>query len=203
MRQDVAFRSLGVFALFSGAALLTHIVSGFSLRLALGLAAAIVVLGVAVRWRRASPELRAKMARFSRVGLLAGLLATGVYDLSKFVLSRWDDSPYNPFEVIRAFGRLLAGSSASTTLVYIAGTAFHLMNGLFFGIAFCFFFGRRGVLAGVAWGFFLELFQLTLYPGWLNIGFYSEFVQISALSHLTYGAVLGLFCKFALRGGSA
>ena len=201
MRQDLAFRSLGIFALFSGAALVTHIVSGFSLRLALGLAAAIVVLGVGLRWRRASPELRARMVRVSQVGLLAGLLATMVYDLSKFVLSRWDDSPYNPFELIRAFGLLLAGSSSPTTLVYSAGAAFHLLNGLFFGVAFCFFFGRRGVIAGVAWGFFLELFQLTLYPGWLNIGFYSEFVQISALSHLAYGAVLGLFCKFALRGG--
>lgn len=201
MKEGVAFRSLGVFALFSGAALVTHIVSGFSLRLALGLAAAIVVLGVGVRWRRASPELRARMVKVSQVGLLAGLLATGVYDLSKFLLSRWDHSPYNPFEVIRAFGLLLAGSSSPATLVYIAGASFHLLNGIFFGIAFCFFLGRRGVIAGVAWGFFLELFQLTLYPGWLNISFYGEFVQISALSHLAYGAVLGFISKLALHGG--
>lgn len=201
MRQGLAFRSLGVFALFSGAALLTHVVSGFSLRLALLLAALIIGVGVSVRWWRSSPQNRERMLRYTKVGLLAGLVATVFYDVSKFLLSQWDDSRYNPFEAVRLFGLLLAGSAAPTSVVYVSGAGFHLLNGVFFGVAFCFFFGRRGVLAGVAWGFCLELFQLSLYPGWLNITFYSEFLQISALSHLVYGAVLGLLCQRSLRGG--
>jgi hypothetical protein len=43
----------------------------------------------------------------------------------------------------------------------------------------------------MAWGAVLEVFQLTLYPGWLDIRAYQEFAQISALSHLAYGATLG------------
>lgn len=200
MKESVSFRTMGVCGLFSGAALVTHITSGFSLWMGLLLAGSIVVLGVWMRWRRSSHDARSRMLRFTRVGLIAGLLATGAYDISRFALSRWDDSPYNPFEAVRAFGLALVGTFSSTPSVYVAGSAFHLLNGLFFGVAFCFFLGHRGVVAGVAWGFFLELFQLTLYPGWLNIGFYEEFLQISALSHLAYGAVLGLICKFALRG---
>ena len=199
MRQDLAFRSLGVLALFSGAALVTHIVSGFSLPLALLVAALVVALGVGVRWRRSSPQGRTKMVRFAKVGLGAGLVATVFYDVSKFLLSQWDDSRYNPFEAVRMFGLLLAGSAAPTSVIYVTGVGFHLLNGIFFGVAFCFFFGRRGVLTGVAWGFCLELFQLSLFPGWLNVTFYSEFLQISALSHLVYGAVLGLLCQRSLR----
>ena len=48
---------------------------------------------------------------------------------------------------------------------------------------------------------FLEVFQLTLYPGWLDIGFYAEFVQISAISHLVFGATLGMVVRYGLRRG--
>jgi hypothetical protein len=51
--------------------------------------------------------------------------------------------------------------------------------------------GARGARAGVAWGLFLELFQLTLYPGWLDIRLYREFAMISSLGHVVYGLVLG------------
>jgi hypothetical protein len=45
---------------------------------------------------------------------------------------------------------------------------------------------------GMLWGLFLELFQLTLYPGWLSIQFLAEFQTISFSAHLIYGATLGL-----------
>ena len=48
------------------------------------------------------------------------------------------------------------------------------------------------------WGLFLETFQLTLYPGWLDIRTYSEFATISALSHVVYGATLGLLARAIL-----
>lgn len=73
----------------------------------------------------------------------------------------------------------------------------HLLNGTSFGVAYLFLFARdgrtsvrRALLTGVGWGLFLETFQLTLYPGWLDIRLYQEFATISALSHIVYGATL-------------
>ena len=48
-------------------------------------------------------------------------------------------------------------------------------------------------------GLFLEAFQLTLYPDWLGIRFVDEFVRISALSHIAYGASLGLIARWGFR----
>jgi hypothetical protein len=192
-------RVFGLGALFSGGALLTHILTGLSLPLALCVTGGIVSLAAGLAWRRASRHDRSRIRRLTKVGLLSGLVATVAYDVTKAVLSQWDASPYNPFDVVRIFGVLLVGPTAPSGLAYAAGAAFHLGNGLLFGVAFLLLFGPRGVLAGITWGLFLELFQLTLYPGWLDIRFYREFVQISALSHIVYGAVLGLLSQRGRR----
>lgn len=187
-------------ALFSGVAVVTHIISGISLRLAVAFAAVIVCSALAFTWQGSSPKERMRLSVLAKTGLLSGFLATVAYDISRFVLTQVDPSPYNPFEAIRMFGLLLAGSTARAGAVYVVGVAFHLLNGVCFGIAYCFIFGRGTVGWGIAWGFFLELFQLTLYPGWLDIRFYREFVQISVLSHAVYGAVLGFSCQRRLSG---
>ena len=192
-------RSLGVGATFSGAALVMHILIGVSLRFALVVAGALVVLALAVVWRRAAPPLRQAITRRAGVGLVAGVLALVAYDASKWALSQLDPSPYNPFEAVRAFGLLLVGEAQPGAIVLSAGAGFHVLNGVCFGIAFVFLFGYRGVLAGMVWGVFLETFQLALYPGWLGTELVAEFVQISAASHLVYGATLGLVCKNRLR----
>jgi hypothetical protein len=187
-----------VLALFSGAALLTHIVWRVSLPLALAAAVLVLVFSGATLWRRAAPTQRAMLARLVKVGAASGLLATISYDAAKYALSQLDASPYNPFEAVRIFGTLLVGQPASEAAIYAAGAAFHLLNGVSFGVAYCFLFRRQGVIAGMAWGLFLEMFQLTLYPGWLNIRLYAEFAQISAISHVVYGLVLGKACQLAL-----
>ena len=181
-------------ALFSGAALVAHIETGASLPLLLLLLAAVVVASVASVWRRATPGTRTALRRLSMVGAAAGLIATLAYDVSKLLLSRLDRTPYNPFEAVRVFGALLTGSR-SPAVVYAAGTAFHVLNGIAFGVAFSILLGRRGVPAGIAWGLGLELFQLTLYPGWLDIHAFDEFVQVSSLGHIVYGTALGLLCR--------
>jgi len=190
---------LGLGALFSGAALVFHILTGFSLRYGLLLVASLLVLAIVIGLVRLPAQRRRLLLQMVGVGILSGILATASYDSSKFILSQLDTSPYNPFELNRMFGVLLIGASAPQPLIYIAGTGFHVLNGISFAVAFCFLFGRRGVLAGVLWGVFLETFQLTLYPGWLDIKFYQEFVTISSLSHLVYGAVLGTCCRYGLQ----
>src|SRR5918992_1280618 len=108
-RRGLFFRALGIGALFSGVALLAHIIAGVSLRLALALTVGFLILTVCLVWRRTSGEERLRMLRRTAVGVISGIVATASYDLSKFVLSQWNPSPYNPFEAIHLFGVLLVG----------------------------------------------------------------------------------------------
>jgi hypothetical protein len=202
VKVSIVVRVLGASFLGSGAALVIHIVSGVSLRLALVLTIGLMAVAVRSIWQRTLARDRSWLVRRLGVGLIAGSLATVSYDIAKFVFALLDPSSYNPFEVIRVFGKLLIGPSMPAVAVYAAGTAFHFLNGISFGTAFCLLFRRHGVLAGIAWSLFLELFQLTLYPGWLDIRFYQEFVQISALSHIVYGMVLGFSCRYALHASA-
>jgi Na+/proline symporter len=190
-------RILGLGALFSGVALLVNILWNISLPVALATSAALLALSAAAVWRRAMPDDRRWLVRRVALGIGVGLVATLSYDTSKAILSALDPSPYNPFDLIRIFGRLLLGPNTPDPLASIAGGAFHLLNGTSFAIAFTLLVRRRYVLLGVLWGLFLEIFQLTLYPGWLNIKFYNEFVQISSLSHVVYGLVLGTLVRYA------
>jgi hypothetical protein len=192
-------RLLGIGALFSGIALLAHILAGICLRVALALTVGLLMLTLFLVWQRTSSEERSPMLRRTIVGLVSGLLATASYDSAKFTLSQWDPSPYNPFEAIHLFGLLLAGSSASNLVVNAAGTVFHLVNGISFGLAFCLLVERPGLLSGIGWGLFLALLQITLYPGWIPMNFYQEFATISAISHVLYGIVLGYASRYSLH----
>lgn len=190
---------LGSVALFSGAALLAHILGGFSLRLAWLFAASLAALGVGWRLRALSASERSRLLRLVRVALVTGVVATAAYDVSRWALSQLEPSPYNPFEALRIFGLALAGAGAPAPVIFATGSLFHAVNGLTFALAYCFLFGQRGLWAGMAWGLFLESFQLALYPGWLSIGFLREFAQISATSHLVYGACLGVGCRIGIQ----
>lgn len=197
---------LGVAALFSGAALLAHILLGVSLVLSLAVTSTVLVAAVAAAWLRSSPATRHRLLPIARTGLLAGVAATATYDAARYLLSQVDGSAFNPFETVRVFGQLLVGTTAPETVTYAMGTAFHALNGVAFGVGFCFLFGavaarswRRGVAAGIGWALFLEAFQLTLYPGWLDIRAYREFAQISAASHVAFGAALGLGAHLGMR----
>jgi hypothetical protein len=187
-------------------ALLLNILGGISLPLALAVMTALLLIVLAAVLRVSSPESRSWMLRTVATGIGIGLSATLIYDLTKTLLSQLDPSPFDPFHVISIFGALIVGKDADPVLISAAGTAFHLVNGTSFGVAYLFLFARdgrttlrRALLTGVGWGLFLETFQLTLYPGWLDIRLYQEFATISALSHVVYGATLGILGRSVLR----
>jgi hypothetical protein len=192
-------RFLGIAALFSGAALLAHILTNISLRWGLVLTALTVLIALFIIWKRSSPQDRKINTRIAIVGITVGITATIFYDAAKYFLSQFDPSPYNPYEAIRVFGVLLAGEDASPMTHKVVGTLFHFLNGTCFGIAYAYFFRKPSLVSGILWGVFLETFQLTLYPGWLDVRFYREFVQISFISHVIYGAILGIGTKYGLR----
>lgn len=193
-------------ALFSGVALLATILGDVPLLISLAITTTMLAIALPVLISRADPARRRWLARTALVGAGAGLLATVCYDVSRAGLSQLDPSPYNPFEAVRVFGVLLVGESAAPSAVYAAGVAFHFVNGTSFGVAYTLLFARSGqtsvrraVLMGMGWGLFLELFQLSLYPGWLDIRAYDEFVRVSFMGHLVYGATLGLAARAGLR----
>jgi hypothetical protein len=62
-------------------------------------------------------------------------------------------------------------------------------------------------LTGVAWAALLEVFMVTLYPGWLGLRALEEFLSVSIVGHAVYGVVLGAtagaWCRHADESRSA
>jgi hypothetical protein len=196
----------GIASLANGVSLVLHIVLGLSLGGLLALIWSVNVAAFLVMGAVGGPGTRATIAKALAVGLVVGIVATLSYDATKAILSQFDPSPFDPFAVTRIFGEILIGSSAPTWATTLVGWTFHLTNGVTFTIVFACLFARSGrishrlgVARGIAWGLFLETFQLLLYPGWLNIQFLDEFRRISFLSHIVFGAMLGLFVPAGLR----
>jgi hypothetical protein len=201
-----ARRLLAFLALFTGAALVFNIVLKVDLRLGLAVMTFAVAGAAAFTLRRLGRADRRAIRRTFGYGLVAGILATLAYDVVRVVLAALDPSPYTPFEAILRFGHLLTGSAVRDGGVILAGGLFHVLNGALFAGAFALVVVRDGligmpklVLLGMSWGMFLEGFQLALYPNWLGIRYLAEFVTISALGHLAYGATLGPVARTFIR----
>lgn len=205
-RWRPSFAIVGVAVLANGVALLFHILRAASLPAALAATWGVGLVAILVVIARSAPAVRDDLLRIGTIGIVAGLVATVAYDASKAVLSTLDPAPWDPFEALRIFGLALIGPGWPDPVTRAVGLLFNLSNGTTFGLAFALLFGlwsaRRigvAILAGVAWGLFLETFQLTLYPGWMSIRFLDEFRQVSFGGHVVYGACVGLIVQGGLR----
>ncbi len=177
--------------LSTGAALLIYIISGVSL-----LAAALLVLAAASFvgawiWRQADGRSQDAMRTLLKTGFVAGILATSAYDLSRFFLIEVTGIAFWPFDIFNIFGQALVGAGFSGPWVRLAGLVYHFANGIGFALAYTIVAGRRGVWAGIVWAMVLEVMMVGVYPGWLDVRAINEFVQVSVLGHVVYGAVLG------------
>jgi hypothetical protein len=185
--------------LANGAALLVYILAGVSLRwTAIALAVAALAVGVVVV-RRMSPQRRRRFARRVRAGAIAAFAATLAYDAARYGLVEVAGMTIKPFETWRLFGLALTDVGQSPALVFAIGTAFHLTNGIGFGIAYTVAFGTRGPLAGIAFALVLETFMVSVYPGWLGLRALDEFLQVTIAGHVVYGATLGWLARSLLR----
>ena len=202
-RRSILIRTVGVVFLFSGAALLMHILWEFPLPVGLAGAVVLAIGGFVSVWRRIDHSVRKQLITHLKIGVGAGIAATIVYDIAKWGLAAVEPSQFDPFGAVPTFGALLLGPSTPESWLVAAGIGYHVLNGVTFAVAYSILFGYRGVLAGIGWGVFLEAFQFTLYPGWLNItAFYAEFITVSFLSHVAYGATLGYVCQRGLLRSS-
>ncbi len=193
---------IGLVFLASGVALLANILFAVPLLPALAIALLAAIAALVLFAAKAPAPVRERLVRLARTGLVAGVVGLIAYDTSKAILSIADPSPYNPFEAVRVFGILLVGDAAPVPVIWASGTAFHFLNGILFAITYAQFFGplaarsaRIAIASGMAWGMFLEAFQLALFPGWLSIRFVAEFATISLAAHLVYGATVGLVVR--------
>jgi len=201
-RRRPSFAIVGASVLASGVALFFHILRAaplpemLAITWAVGLAVIIAVVA------RSEPSVRDELLRIGTIGVVAGLASTAAYDASKALLSNLDPAAYNPFEASQIFGEALIGAGWPDPVIRAVGLLYHVSNGTTFGMAFALLLGPwssrhigSAILAGVAWGLFLETFQLALYPAWMNIKFLDEFRQVSFGGHVVYGACLGLIVR--------
>jgi hypothetical protein len=188
--------------LAGGAALVMHILVDVSLPLGL---AALALAGAsmwAATWRWAPPALRARLRARVWAGLRAGIVATAAYDLCRYGVVALLAFSFKPFQAWAIFGQLFVGPAASPVAIWAAGAAYHLFNGIGFAVAFALLFRRPTWKLGVVWGVGLELGMATLYPSWLRIAALQEFLAVSAIGHVVYGAVMGGGVQRLLAGDS-
>lgn len=126
------------------------------------------------------------------VGVAGGLAGTIVYDLVRFAIGLTHLFDYNGFVAIYVFGSWISGQPTDTPAAALAGWTYHFWNGLSFGVFYTLIFPARHWLLGVAYGVFMELCMLGLFPMFLRISNRVDFITISLVGHVFYGATLGL-----------
>ncbi len=188
----------GILFLSTGVALLIYIASGLSLLVTAGLVLAVAIaIGVTI-WRQAGEKRRSELRRLMWAGAIAGILATSAYDLVRFLLIEVTGIAFWPFDIFNVFGQALVGAGFSGAWVRLLGVIYHFANGIGFALAYTIIAGKRGVWAGIGWAMILELMMVSVYPGWLDMRALDEFLQVSVLGHIVYGAVLGYSARWLL-----
>jgi hypothetical protein len=196
LRTDRRELIFGALFLSSGAALIVYIISGISLAVTLGLLTVAAVI-IQVRVHRVLPAARrAELGRRMRGGAAAGCAGLVAYDLSRWLLVHFGHFQFKPFDVFYTFGQAMFGQAIlgpghPSLAVWVVGIAFHLLNGLGFAMAYTVWAGERGPLAGMVFALFLQAAMVAAYPSWLRIQMMGEFLQVSMLGHLAYGAAVG------------
>ena len=129
------------------------------------------------------------------VGLSGGFVATLAYDGVRLLLRTVHLFNYDGFVAIYIFGGWITGRETTTVEAAIAGWTYHFWNGLSFGVFYVLTFGRRHWLYGAAYGVVMELCMLGLFPLFVQVTDRFDFIMLSLIGHLVYGAVLGLIAQ--------
>jgi hypothetical protein len=138
------------------------------------------------------------------VGAWAGLAATVVYDGVRALVERSHIFGYNWYVPILMFGNWITGAPQSSATAKVVGWSYHYWNGIAFGVMYALAFGRVRWWWGLAYGMFLEACMLGLFPMFLRVTNRWDFVAISMIGHIAYGAVLGVVVqRYALASERA
>jgi len=184
--------------LAGGIGLVAYLLASLSLVLGIALAVAVGSLAAWAVWRKTPMASRRSVRRRALVGVVAGAAATLGYDLSRLVLVNLLGFSFWPFDVFTVFGNLLLGTRVAGPIAKAGGLLFHYCNGIGFAVAFVFLFRSPGILLGLLWAGILEFFMVSLYPSWLKLQAWNEFLSVSILGHAVYGLVLGAVARYGL-----
>ena len=183
--------SLIACALVSLAALVAHVFHLLPMPFFLevfGVPSLLALYGLAAYARKIDARM---LTQGLRVGLLAGIAATVVYDGVRFLVEHGHLFGYNGFVPIRMFGNWITGQPVGSTAAKIAGWSYHYWNGATFGVIYTLAMGRRKWLWGIAYGILMECCMLGLFPMFLRVTSKTDFIAVSMIGHLFYGATLG------------
>jgi hypothetical protein len=126
------------------------------------------------------------------VGALGGLAATLVYDGVRFLVHEARLFGYSGFVPILLFGSWITKQPTTATASIVAGWVYHYANGVCFGILYALIVGRRHWLFGVLYGIVMECCMLGLFPMFLKVDNRVDFIAVSMIGHVFYGAALGV-----------
>ena len=154
----------------------------------------LLVMAAYARWINAPVFLTALA-----VGLAGGFVGTLAYDGVRLLFRTLHLFNYDGFVAIYIFGGWITGRETTTVEAAIAGWTYHFWNGLSFGVFYVLTFGRRHWLYGAAYGVVMELCMLGLFPLFVQVTDRFDFILLSLIGHLVYGAVLGLIAQHWAR----
>lgn len=133
-------------------------------------------------------------------GLWAGALATLAYDIVRIPVAH---SGIPVFKAISYFGTVLLGVQSPTPLSETLGWAYHLSNGVSFGLMYAALVKKPRLYSAVIWGLTLEAVMLmTPYAEVFGYRRDAKFFAITIGAHAVYGAVLYLALRWWTTTGS-
>lgn len=128
-------------------------------------------------------------------GTTAGLLGLVAYDTVRLVAQTLLPVDFDAFASFQIFGTLMTGLGSGSHVALAAGWAYHITNGLTFGIIYALLAGPARWWWGLAWGGTLEFAMMVVYPSLMHPKSISDFVVISVIGHAVFGSVVGLWCQ--------
>ncbi|HCT79337.1 MAG TPA: hypothetical protein DGT23_22805 [Micromonosporaceae bacterium] len=135
-----------------------------------------------------------------QAGFVAGLLGLVAYNAARWVVGTLLAVKMSPFYSIYIFGSLITGAGEDSVAAAAFGWAYHISNGITFGIIYALLAGPARWWYGLGWGLVLELTMLLIYPSSsiLRPPSLAPFVTTSLISHALFGAVIGIYVQWRL-----
>ena len=136
------------------------------------------------------------------VGAVAGLVGLLAYDLARWLVQAAFPVDFDAFFSMRAFGTLMTGLPPESARAALAGWAYHVSNGITFGIVYCCIAGPARWWFGLAWGLVLETGMILVYLTTFDPSPLRGFLVVSIVGHLVFGATVGLISERHALGAS-
>lgn len=195
-------RALLVIPLIIGASSVGTLLLYFYGALDLGTGASAVILPAAAvlilftRWavRHGQDEIGGRVL----AGIWAGALATLAYDLVRLPIA-WAGIPV--FKAISYFGTVMLDQASPSVGSEVAGWAYHLSNGVGFGLMYTAIVKTPRWWTAIAWGLTLEgAMLITPYAEVFGYRVSPRFLALTVGAHVVYGLVLWAALRWWLAG---